>query len=166
VTHPFFSTSIRRDTEQPRDLHLRIDAQLAERLEDAIDFACLDAIVQARRTHGLAAPVADSDDDRAEFTASVEAFLTRLEHALLDELGAECRRQVRQRAATAGSEHERLRLQVILARELPDYWQRFDAVRVAYVAEYVAATDRRRAGAKPVSGRQWRDALGRLFGRS
>jgi hypothetical protein len=167
VSHPFFSTSFRRDPEQPRDLHARIDAQLAERLEEAVDFVCLDALVHARQSEGLAAPAADSEEDRAEFTASVEAFLGRLERDLLGPLPVEQQQRLRQRAGTDGSARAGLRVQVSLARELPDYWQRFDAVRAAYLAEYVAtAGERRRApGASDPSGGEWRRALGRLFGR-
>ena len=54
----------------------------------------------------------------------------------------------------AGDETARLlAVQLVLARELPDYWQRFDAMRLAYTAERVG------------SGGERRGLLGRLFGR-
>ena len=43
--------------------------------------------------------------------------------------------------------------QIALARSLPDYWQRFDAVRLEYAAE------------RAVSGGESRGLLRRLFGR-
>jgi hypothetical protein len=162
VTHPFFSTSFRRDPHQPQDLHARIDAQLVERIEEAVDFICLDALVQARRAHGLPEPVADSDQDRAEFTASVRAFLTRLNDTLLAALPAEQRRRLRLDPAAERAEPVQLKMQAFLARELPDYWQRFDAIRVTYTAEYVAAAQPMRDG-RP-SGGERRNTLRRLFG--
>lgn len=154
MTHPFFNTSLRRDPNQPRDLHARIEAQLIERLEEAVDLVCLDALVQARRAHGLADPDAGNEDDRAEFTASVRVFLARLQRDLLGDLTEEQRRRLPGRAVEAESEGERLKIQATLARELPAYWQRFDEVRTVYTAECVA------------SSRQGRGVLPRLFGRS
>ena len=42
----FFGTSLRRDPNQPADLNARIEAQLRERLEEAVDFVCLEALVK------------------------------------------------------------------------------------------------------------------------
>ena len=157
MTHPFFNTSFRRDPQQPRDLHARIDAQLVERIEDAVDLVCLDALVQARRASGLAAPAADSQTDRTEFTASVQAFLGRLEHELLRDLPEAEQQRLRQAASVSTAPRE-LSIQVALARALPQYWQRFDEIREAYTAQYVAA------GGPPESRGKPRSALGRLFG--
>jgi hypothetical protein len=44
--------------------------------------------------------------------------------------------------------------QVALARTMPDYWQRFEAVSARYLAE------------PPASGGQRRGLLARLFGRA
>ena len=153
MTQPSFTTSFRRDPSQPRDLHSRIEAQLIERVEEAVDFVCLDALVQTRRAHGLAEPVADSEPDRAEFTANVQAFLVQLQRELLADLTDEQRQRLHVDARRAGSEGERLKMQAALARELPSYWQRFDEVRTTYTAECIA------------SGGERRDALRRLFGR-
>src|SRR5437763_14521275 len=60
------------------DLTARIDAELRERIEEAVEFLCLDALVERRRALGLPPPAADSATDRAEFTAPVCAFLERL----------------------------------------------------------------------------------------
>src|SRR5439155_873910 len=39
TTHSSFSTSLRRDSGQPRDLAARVEAELRERIEEAVDFA-------------------------------------------------------------------------------------------------------------------------------
>jgi hypothetical protein len=135
------------------DLAARIDAELRERIEEAVEFLCLDALVERRRALGLPPPAADSATDRAEFTAQVRAFLERLS-ALAQDLGPEQRQKVAAAQHGAGDETARLlAVQLVLARELPDYWQRFDAMRLAYTAERVG------------SGGERRGLLGRLFGR-
>ena len=150
----FFSTSLRRDPGQPRDLAARIEAELRERIEEAVEFACLDALVDRRRARGLPAPVADSARDREEFTQSVRAFLERLRDAIAVALAPDQRRRVDAAARAAGDETQGLlAVQVALAKELPDYWQRFEASRVAYV------------GGEPASGGERSGLLGRLFGR-
>ena len=40
-----------------------------ERLEEAVDHGCLEAMVSARRAHGMPLPKADDVHDREEFTA-------------------------------------------------------------------------------------------------
>ena len=129
----------------PRDLLRLIDAELRDRLEEAVDHACLDAMVSARRAAGAALPVADDVRDREEFTASVRALLERLR----DEIPAAADE------APQGTEEWRLlALQLGRAKTLPDYWQRFDAVRQRFTTDYV-----RSGGAR-------RGVLGRLFGRA
>jgi len=154
MTHdPHFGTSLRRDPSQPGDLSARIDAQLRERLEEAVDFVCLDVLVQRRRALALPPPSADNQRDREEFTRSVRTFLERLKAALLPDLGPEPRAKVAAAEAAPGAEDARLLgVHVVLARELPDYWQRFEAARTAYAAEQVT------------SGGERRGMLGRLFG--
>jgi hypothetical protein len=169
MSHPFFSTSLRRDPGQARDLRSRIDAQLVERIEEAVDFVCLDALVESRRAHHLADPVADSAEDRAEFENGVRAFLEHLERSLLPALTPEQRRHVPGAAGTR-SELDRLSIQVALAKALPDYWQRFDELRSVYTADTIATG--RAAGpsgpaagpAGPGSGGERRSRLRRLLG--
>lgn len=111
----------------PRDLLSLIDAELRDRLEEAIDHACLEAMVSARRAAGEPAPVADDVRDREEFTASVRMLLERLR----DEIPADASE------VTQGDEEWRLlALQLGRAKALPDYWQRFDAVRQRFSADY------------------------------
>lgn len=138
---------------RPADLAARIDVELRERLEEAIDFLCLDALVQRRRALGLPAPAADSVRDREEFAAQVRAFLERLQ-TLTADVGPEQRRKVEAAERAAAGETARLlAVQTVLARELPDYWQRFEAARQAYTAERVGS-----------GGERW-GLLRRLFGR-
>jgi hypothetical protein len=156
MSHPFFSTSLRRDPGQPADLAARIDAQLRERLEDAVDFACLEAMVERRRARGLPAPAADSAQDREEFQRSVRAFLEHLRASLAVDLEPEQHRRVEAAERGAGEETARLlAVQVVLARALPDYWQRFEASWAAWSAEPRG----------PASGGERRGLLGGLFGR-
>jgi hypothetical protein len=132
-----------------RDLLSLIDAELRDRIEEAVDHGCLDAMVSARRAHGTPLPQADDVRDREEFTATVRAFLERLR----DEIPADADEAVRVTSSHADEEWRLLALQVARAKTLPDYWQRFDAVRVRFTAECLA------------SGGARRGVLGRLFGR-
>ncbi len=115
---------------EPPDLASRIDLELRTRIEEAVDYACLDALVRARQAAGAPAPVADSTRDRDEFTRRVLGFLERLRVEIVDRLTDE----QRARLAAAMTPHPvdlgaAIGVQVALARELPDYWQRFEAVR-------------------------------------
>ena len=169
MSHPFFGSASRGDPGQARDLHSRIDAQLTERIEEAVDFVCLDALVASRRARHLAHPVADSAEDRAEFEAGVRTFLQRLEQTLIPLLPADQRGRL-SGAGAARSESTRLSIQVALAKVLPDYWQRFDELRQAYTADVIAAPsgpdapDESAHGAEGHSGGERRGRLRRLFG--
>jgi len=148
-----FGTSMRRDPNQPAALTDRIEAQLRERLEEAVDFVCLGALVERRRALGLPAPRADSASDRAEFTESVRAFLADLRAAIEPDLDQGQRGKVGAAEQAPGDEMYRLLgVHVALARELPDYWQRFEAARATYTA------------ARVKSGRERGGLLGRLLG--
>ena len=139
----------RTPPDAPRDLLSLIDAELRERLEEAIDHACLEAMVSARRSAGAPAPAADNARDREEFTASVRALLVRLR----DEIPA-----VANEVAGGDEEGRLLAVQLGRAKALPDYWQRFDDVRQRFTAEYAPGG----AGASP-SGGPSRGVIGRLF---
>ena len=137
-----------RHPDRAHDLAARIEHEVRERLEEAIDFVCLDALVRTRQARGLPAPVADSTADRAEYAEHVVSFLR-----LLD---AEVPLTEQRRAsANAGTEEARLLAgQVARARTLPDYWQRFEALSARFLAEPEA------------SGGERRGLLARLFSRS
>jgi len=137
------------------DLAARIDTQLRERLEEAVDFACLDALVAHRRARGLPPLEADSARDRAEYEASVRAFLAHLEATVAADLTPVQAARLEATGREAPDEPARLiAVQVTLARELPDYWQRFEAGRASFSVESALA-----------SGGQRRGLLRRLFRR-
>jgi hypothetical protein len=140
--------------DQPRDLKRLIDTEVRERIEDAVDYVSLEVLVQSRRARGLAPPSADNGRDRDEFTAGVRAFLDRLLADLLPDTDTDTRRKAEEMAGAPGDAVERhVAAQVMLARALPDYWQRFDAIRTAFTSERLA------------SGGEGRSRLGWLLGR-
>ena len=146
-----------RDPVRSLDLFARLDAEIRQRIEEAVDYVCLDAMVQARRARGLPAPVKDSASDRREFDVRVRAFLERLRTEVAVPSGRP--HEAPGSAPGGGGDDEVARLiavQVVLAKDLPDYWQRFEAVGAAYTAEAAAEP--------PPSGREGRGLLGRLFG--
>jgi len=133
VSRPF-GTSLRRDPGDPRGLRARIEAVLLERLEQAVDAACLELLVEARRARNLPPPVADDVEDRAEFDRLVGAFLGRLEASMRVGLGDEEGGRLASAAAGAGTARL-LADQASLATRLPDYWQRFETVKSEFAAE-------------------------------
>ena len=150
---PFFGTSLRRDPAQPADLNARIEAQLRERIEEAVDFVCLEALVKRREALSLPAPSADNTRDREEFTERVHVFLAELWNAIAPTLSEAQRQKLAAVERAPGDETQRLLgVHVALARELPDYWQRFETGRVAYAEQAESGSERR-------------GLLGRLFGR-
>ena len=150
------STSLRRDPDDPRGLGERIEAVVTERLEEAVEFVCMDLLVQLRRAQGRQAPVAKSASDRQEFQGLVREWLLHLRGALLDGLPPEEVQKVSQAEEARGREEipRLLAGQVALARALPDYWQRFETLRAAFIET--------RLSAPPASP----GFLGRLFRRS
>ena len=151
-----------RHPDRTHDLTTRIDMEVRERLEEAVDFVCLEALVQERRRRGLPPPAADNTTDRRDYLATVNAFLTLLQRELTAELTSDQRERLG--AATAGPRDGEARLitvQVALARLLPDYWQRFDTVR----ARYLDGAGIERGAAGDESGREGRGLLARLFRR-
>ncbi len=151
-----------RHPDRAHDLATRIEHEVRERLEEAIDFVCLDALVAARRARGLPAPAADNATDRADYAQHVVAFL-RLLDAEVPPPDATCR-------AGGGDEQQRLlAAQVAYARTLPDYWQRFEALSARYLAGVVQTTPGGLGGPSrpPIfSGGERRGVLARLFGRA
>ena len=139
------STSLRRDPDDPRGLGERIEAAVAERLEEAVEFVCMDLLVQLRRAHGRPAPVAKNASDRQEFQGLVSEWLRHLRGALLDSLPPENVQKVSQAEETRGRDEipRLLAGQVALARTLPDYWQRFETLSAAFTQARVSALPRR-----------------------
>ena len=153
--------------DRTHNLDTRIDMEVRERLEEAVDFVCLEALVQARRERGLPAPAADNAADRRDYLANVNAFLVLLQRELSTDLSVDQRRRLGAAAAGPSSNQaELVTSQVALARLLPDYWQRFDAIRARYLGSATSDSGRDAAPTEPGdSGREGRGLLARLFGR-
>ena len=135
-----------------RGLLERIQAQLRDRIQEAVEMASLGLMVEVRRHRGRPAPDTDSAADRKEFEETSRAFLAHLRSAFHGELDAPQKAGL-ELAETAAVEVEPfLAGQVFLARELPDYWQRFETYRAAYTQACLQAP--------PLRG-GW---LGRLLG--
>ena len=140
--------------DQPRDLLALIEGEVRERIADAVDHVALQVMVESRRASGAPPPAADNAEDRAEYSAGVQAFLEKLQAELLPQAEVDAQRKAREASARSSDAVESLMAsQVSLARQVPDYWQRFEAIRTAYTRERLA------------SGSQRRSRLGRLFGR-
>jgi hypothetical protein len=139
---------------QTRDLLSLVDAEVRERIEEAVDFVSLDVIVQNRRARGLPPPAADNADDRREFEAGVTAFLERLAADLGERLSAEQQRKLEEITSRAGNDRvaRLVAIQVALAKQLPDYWQQFETIRA------------RHTEARGASGGERRGFLARFFG--
>jgi hypothetical protein len=140
MDNPFHTKGLRHGSNDPRGLLERIDAQLGERIEEAVEMAALELLVELRKRHHGPAPVSDSQADRDEFHALTGDLLGYLREAFATEIPAE-RRAALARAETSGSgKRERaLRGQVLLAKQLPDYWQRFEVHRAAHADARLSA---------------------------
>lgn len=135
-----FSTSLRRDPRDLRGLLERIEAQLRERLEEAVDFFCLDLMVQLRRHHGRPLPTEESRRDREEFKHLVREFLEFLKSGFLARLAEADAEKLRQLEIAAKDEgwNRLIVIQTHLARSLPDYWQRFDEIKTEFARARLA----------------------------
>jgi hypothetical protein len=109
-----------------RGLRERIEAQLRERIEEAVEMASLTLMVDLRARTGRPAPESTSSADRAEFEATSAALLARLREAFLAELPADLRPRFDQVEVGGNASGRLLAGQIFLARQLPDYWQRFE----------------------------------------
>jgi len=136
-----FNTSLRRDPNDPRGLAERIEALVRERIEESVEFVCMDLLVQLRRAHGGPAPDANSASDRQEFQGLVRDLLLHLRTAFLEGLAPEQLQKVTRAEERHGlGEVPRLlAVQTALARMLPDYWQRFDTLREAFITARLSA---------------------------
>ncbi|MGH7364804.1 MAG: hypothetical protein ACREKQ_06285 [Candidatus Rokuibacteriota bacterium] len=122
-----------------RGLMERIQAQLRERIEEAVEMAALKLMVDLRAATGRPAPESTSTADRAEFEGTVRALLVWLRDIYVAELPAELRPRFDQvEAATADEPARLLAGQVWLARQLPDYWQRFERYQRRYAEARLA----------------------------
>jgi hypothetical protein len=139
--HPFKTTGLRHGTDDTRGLIERIESQLAERIEEAVEIAALHLLVELRKQHKRPAPETDSREDREEFQALADDLLAHLGRAFDAELDPE-RRPGLERARDGGADprERELRGQIFLARQLPDYWQRLEVYRAAHAEANMAST--------------------------
>jgi hypothetical protein len=165
-----------RHPDRSADLVTRIEFEVRERVEEAVDHVCLEALVQTRRARGLPPPSADSAADKEAYTANVVEFLEQLRREITADIAPELLAKLPEADARGGDAQARLvAAQVVLARSLPDYWQRFDAARTRYLVEVPRGdADRDRtarrgdasgSGDDVSSGSEGRGLLARLFGR-
>ena len=140
MDNPFHTKGLRHGTNDPRGLLERIEAQLGERIEEAVEMAALELLVELRKRHQRSPPASDSQADRQEFQALSADLLEYLREEFTAEMPAEHRAALAQAGTSGSSERERaLRGQVFLARLLPDYWQRFEAHRAAHAEARLSA---------------------------
>ena len=140
MDNPFQTAGLRHAKDDPRGLIERIDAQLAERIEEAVEMAALHLLVELRKRHNRPAPETNSRADREEFQALAADLLAYLGRAFEADLPSERRPDlVRARAEGVGPRARELRGQIFLARQLPDYWQRLESHRAAHAEIQLAA---------------------------
>lgn len=119
-----------------RGLLERIEAQLRERIEEAVEMAAIKLMVDRRAAAGRPPPESTSAADRAEFESTARALLVWLREAYVAELAPAQRPLLEEAEAAARGEPARLLAgQVWLARRLPDYWQRFERYQGRYAAQ-------------------------------
>src|SRR5262249_61840448 len=93
----------------------------------------LPLMVDPRRHRGRPAPDTSSDEDRKEFEQISADLLSHVRDGLRAELSPEDRDALDRAEASCPEPRERvLAGQVLLARRLPDYWQRFEIHQAVY----------------------------------
>lgn len=133
MTDSAFRGAFRHQHGDPQTLMERIDAQLRERVEEAVEMGALGILVETRKREGRPAPEEGSGRDREEFHTLAAMLLTHLDQAFSAALGDEARSGLdRARASDADPHAGRLAGQVYLAKRMPDYWQQFDEHRRAF----------------------------------
>ena len=122
-----------------RGLIDRIQEQLRDRIEEAVEMAALKLMVDLRAATGRPAPESTSTADRAEFEAGARALLGWLRDAYAAELPPDLQTHCAEIEAGTGDAPDRLLTgQVWLARRLPDYWQRFERYQRHYAEQRLA----------------------------
>jgi hypothetical protein len=122
-----------------RGLMERIEAQLRDRIAEAAEMAALKLMVDLRAATGRPAPESTSMADRAEFEATTRALLTHLRDAFRADLPEALRGRFGEVEAASADEPSRLLAgHVFLARQLADYWQRFERYQGEHAAQQLA----------------------------
>lgn len=126
-----------------RGLIERIEAQLRERIEEAIEMAALKLMVDARTETGRPAPDSTRAADRSEFESIARTLLARLREQFVADLPLDVQQRLdRAEAAAPETPARPLAGQVFLARHLPDYWQRFERYQRAEAERYLGEARR------------------------
>jgi hypothetical protein len=155
-----------RHPDRSHDLGTRIEIEVRERLEEAVDYVCLEALVRSRRAAGQPPPAADNPSDKRAYTDNVLALLRLLRRDLAVGLTPEQQNKVTAATEARGDEQARLvAAQVALARLLPDYWQRFETTSTRYLEALGGVGGTGAALPDVQSSRESRGLLARLFGR-
>jgi len=136
-----FKGAFRHQHGEPQSLRERIDAQLGERIEEAVEMAALELMVETRKRQQKALPEENNSRDRAEFHATAEEMLEHLDRAFRSALSpADLEAlDLATRAQTPDVHAQRLAGQVFLAKRLPDYWQRFETHRAELASARLGA---------------------------
>jgi hypothetical protein len=126
MTEPPIRGAFPHQHQDPRGLRERIDAQLRDRIEEAVEMVALRFMVEGRARDGRPAPETTSAADRREFEHTALAVLAHLHAAFEAELGAEHRAALAAADSAPAGRARHVAAQAWLARRLPDYWQRFE----------------------------------------
>ena len=138
--------AFRHQHGDPRTLRERIDAQIRERIEEALEMAALEVMVEQRRREGRPAPEEGSGRDRDEFRAVTASLLAYLDQALGAAASSDDSPPPSHgssgSSADTGQRDAMLASQVVLAKRMPDYWQVFEVHRTAFAEQRVGAASR------------------------
>lgn len=146
--------AFRHQHDDPRGLIERIEVQLRERIAEAVEMAGLKLMVELRERAGRPAPETASEADRREFLETAAALLGHLRDAFHAGLPPEKRAALEAaEAAPADPQYRMLAGQVFLARQLPDYWQRFESYRAVYYEARLSAPAPRAGWLRRLLGR-------------
>jgi hypothetical protein len=137
----------------PRTLAERIEAQLRARIEEAAEMASLDLLVALRAKAGRPAPEEGNERDRTELSGLAFDFLAHLRSTLLAELPQGDRAALESAERRADDARARaLAGHALLAKRLADYWQRFEAGRLAFADTRLATVGQDRGWLRRLFG--------------
>src|SRR5438876_11109907 len=103
MDNPFHTKGLRHGANDPRGLLERIEAHLAERIEEAVEMAALELLVELLKLHQRPPRASDSQADRAEFHSLSVDLLEYLREAFLVAMPARIRpRLARAKAPNRG----------------------------------------------------------------
>ncbi len=136
MADPSFPTSLRRNPDDPRGLRDRIESQIAERVDEALNLYTLDLLTRLRASRGRSAPGEGNARDRRDRLRLRAEFLRFVDRELRPVVPAI---DLSRRSDPA---RESLAFQVHCAKHLPDYWQRLERIMAAFASSRVEAPRR------------------------